>query len=438
MPDSRVLIQGGRLIDPSQDLDLPMDLLIEDGKVAQLGKNLKAQGARTLSAKGKWVTPGFIDLHVHLRTPGQEHKETIETGSRAALKGGFTTLCTMANTDPVVDSAAVVEYVKSQNAKVGLIHLLPFAAVTIGLKGETLTEMGRLKEAGAFGFSDDGMPIASAGVMRRALEYTLLTQLPVISHCEEPTLVARGVMNDGKTALRLGLSGIPAEAETVMMARDLLLAHATGGRLHIAHVSTARGVEMIRQAKEKGVAVTAEVTPHHLTLTDEALATYDSRFKMNPPLRTEEDVEALRQGLKDGTLDAVATDHAPHAAHEKETEFPSAPFGVVGLETALGVLLTELVSRGIMQPTQLIASLTLHPARVLGVDRGSLKVGKVADVTITDPEANWTVEANAFASKGTFSPFLGWRLKGKVTDVLVAGKVLLQDGEFLNGERRVA
>ena len=427
MENSKVLIQGGRLIDPSQNLDGPMDLLIEDGKVREIGKNLKAQGAKIISAQDRWVTPGFIDLHVHLRTPGQEHKETIETGSRAALKGGFTSVCTMANTDPVVDTAAIVEYIKSQNAKVGLVNLFPYAAVTLGLKGQTLTEMGRLKESGVRGFSDDGMPITNAGVMRRALEYTRLTELPVISHCEETSLMDHGVMNEGETAARLGLSGIPSESETVMIARDLLLAQATHGRLHIAHVSTAEGVRLIREAKSKGVAVTAEVTPHHLTLTDEALGTYDSRFKMNPPLRTHSDVEALRKGLQDGTLDAVATDHAPHATHEKEVDLAHAPFGVVGLETALGVLLTELVHRGVVERAALIASLTIRPAKVVGIDRGSLKVGKAADVTVIDPEASWTVEAGSFASKGTYSPFLGWRLKGQVTHVLVSGKLVFEE-----------
>lgn len=432
-----ILIQGGRVMDPSQGQDVVADLLIEDGKVSRIGKNLKAEGAEILSAQGKWVTPGFIDLHVHFRSPGQEHKETIETGSKAALRGGFTTVCTMANTDPVVDSFSVVEYVKSQSAKVGLVNVLPYAAVTIGLKGEALTEMGRLKEAGVAGFSDDGAPIANAGVMRRALEYTRLTKLPVIAHCEEPELISHGVMHEGKTALRLGLSGIPSEAESVMIARDILLAQATGGRLHIAHVSTKEGVSLIRQAKANGVCVTAEVTPHHLTLTDEALNTYEARFKMNPPLRGNEDLQALREGLKDGTLDAVATDHAPHASHEKEVEISSAPFGVVGLETAFGVLLTELVSRKVMDAATLIAAFTSRPAKVLGLDRGTLRAGSVADVAVIDPEQHWTVEANSFSSKGTFSPFLGWRLQGRVTDVLVAGAIRLQGGQFLNGERRV-
>ncbi len=434
MSGDRLLIKGGHLVDPANRIDGPMDLLIEAGKIVQAGKDLKANGAPSISAKGKVVSPGFIDLHVHLRSPGQEHKETVATGSRAAIKGGFTTICSMANTDPVVDSGPIVEYVKTQNARVGLVNVLPYAAVTVGLKGETLTEMGELKQAGVAGFSDDGMPILNAGVMRRALEYTRLTGLPVISHCEEKSLSAHGVMHEGLTATRLGLAGIPAEAETVMIARDILLAQATGGRLHIAHVSTASGVQWIREAKKRGISVTAEVTPHHLTLTDEALSTYDARFKMNPPLRTQEDLEALRDGLRDGTLDAVATDHAPHAVAEKEMDLAQAPFGVVGLETAVGVLLTEMVHRGAVKLSDLIAALTCRPAKILGINRGQLSVGSPADITFLDTEIDWTVEAGSFASKGINSPFLGWRLKGQVTDVLVAGRWILRDRQFVTGE----
>ncbi len=433
MTPSRVLIRGGRLIDPARGVDEVTDLLIENGKVAGIGKNRKAEGATLLDAKGKVVAPGFIDLHVHLRSPGQEHKETILSGSRAAIKGGFTTVCTMANTDPVVDSGTVVEYLQAQNARVGLVNLLPYAAVTMGLKGETLTEMGQLKAAGVVGFSDDGMPVMNAGVMRRALEYTRMTDLPVISHCEEKSLTGAGVIHEGCTATRLGVAGIPTESETVMIARDILLAEATGGRLHIAHVSTAVGVELIRVAKARGVEVTAEVTPHHLTLTEEALSHYDARFKMNPPLRTQRDLEGLRNGLRDGTLDAVATDHAPHALAEKEMDLAQAPFGVVGLETAVGVLLTELVHRGNLPLSVLIASLTSRPAQVLGIERGQLSVGSVADVTLLDPEVDWMVEAGDFASKGVNSPFLGWRLKGKVTDVLVKGKLVFGNGRLING-----
>ena len=420
-------------MDPSQGIDGPADLLIEEGKVARVGKNLKAEGARLINAKGKVVAPGFIDLHVHLRTPGQEHKETVLTGSRAAVRGGFTTICTMANTDPVVDSASVVEFLKAENAKVGLVNLMPYAAVTMGLKGEALTEMAELQAAGAAGFSDDGMPVASAGMMRRALEYSRVTNLPVISHCEEKSLSGHGVAHDGPAAARLGLAGIPAEAETVMIARDLLLAEGTGGRLHIAHVSTAQGVELVRTAKKRGVRVTAEVTPHHLSLSEEALSTYDSRFKMNPPLRSQKDLEALREGLKDGTIDAVATDHAPHSAAEKETGFAQAPFGVVGLETAVAVLLTEMVHRGGMTLSVLVEALTCRPAKVLGIHRGTLAAGAPADLVVLDTEEEWAVEAGAFASKSANTPFLGWRLKGRVTDVLVGGWEVYRSGQFTNG-----
>lgn len=430
----KLLIQGGHLIDPGQKRDEPLDLLVENGKISRLGKNLKANDAEVIDAKGKVVSPGFIDLHVHLRTPGQEHKETLQSGFRAAVKGGFTTICAMANTDPVVDSRPVVEFLKTESAKLGLVNLLPYGAVTVGLAGETLTEMAELQSAGVVGFSDDGAPILNAGVMRRALEYSRMTRLPVIAHCEEKSLTGHGVIHEGVTAARLGLAGIPAEAETVMIARDLLLAQATGGRLHIAHVSTAAGVELIRAAKGRGVKVTAEVTPHHLTLTEEALSTYDARFKMNPPLRSQADLEALRGGLKDGTLDAVATDHAPHSKAEKEVDLSTAPFGVIGLETAVGVLLTELVHRKRLPLSILIAALTIRPAQILGIDRGTLSVGSVADLVILDLEADWTVDAQAFASKGANSPFLGWRLKGQVTDLVAGGNVVFRNRQFLNGE----
>ncbi|MBI3323352.1 MAG: dihydroorotase [Candidatus Omnitrophica bacterium] len=410
-----------------------MDLLIEGGKVARAGKGIKANGAAVIEAKGKVVCPGFVDVHVHLRTPGQEHKETILTGSKAAIRGGFTTLCTMANTDPVVDSPTVVEYVKGEAAKVGLVNIFPIAAVTMGLKGETLTEMGQLQAAGVAGFSDDGMPVANAGVMRRALEYSRMTKLPIISHCEDKALSGHGVAHEGKTAVRLGLAGIPAEAETVMIARDLLLAEGTGGRLHVAHVSTAAGVELIRAAKKRGVRVTAEVTPHHLTLTEEALNTYDARFKMNPPLRDQRDLEGLRQGLRDGTLDAIATDHAPHSLAEKEVDLAQAPFGVVGLETALAVLMTEMVHPGVTGLADLIAALTHRPAKAMGIERGTLSEGSPADVTILDPGKDWVVEAGSFASKGMNSPFLGWRVKGRVTDVLVAGRPVYRNEQLVNG-----
>ena len=430
-----LLIRGGRLVDPGRGVDEPMDLLIEGAKVARLGKNLKANGAAVLEAKGKVVCPGFVDLHVHLRTPGQEHKETIRSGSQAAVRGGFTTLCAMANTDPVVDSPAVVEYVKGEAAKVGLVNIRQMGAVTMGLKGETLTEMGQLQAAGVAGFSDDGMPVANAGVMRRALEYSRMTELPIISHCEDKALSGHGVAHEGKTAMRLGLAGIPSEAETVMIARDILLAEGTGGRLHVAHVSTSTGVELIRAAKKRGVRVTAEVTPHHLALTEEALTTYDARFKMNPPLRDQRDLEALREGLRDGTIDAVATDHAPHSLAEKEVDLAQAPFGVVGLETALAVLMAELVHRGAVTLPQLIAALTSQPAQAMGIDRGTLAQGSTADVAILDPEKDWVVEAGSFASKGMNSPFLGWRVKGRVTDVLVAGKPVYRNEQLVNGER---
>ncbi len=431
MSAKTILLKGGRLIDPSQGIDGQHDLLIENGRIAKVGKNLKADSAETIELKGKIVCPGFIDLHVHFRTPGQEHKETIRTGSRAALSGGFTTVCLMANTDPVVDSPTIVEFIKGEAAKVGLIQVLPYGAVTLGLKGENLTEMAALQEAGVVGFSDDGMPVSNAGMMRRALEYSRVTGLPVIDHCEEKELSGHGVMHEGLTSCRLGLAGVPSEAETVMIARDLLLAEATGGKLHIAHVSTVAGAELIRAAKKRGVPVTAEVTPHHLTLSEEALESYDSRFKMNPPLRPKKDAQALREALNDGTIDAIATDHAPHSLSEKETGLIQAPFGVIGLETALAVLLTELVHKQGFSLATLIAAWTHKPAKVIGSDRGTLAVGAPADITVFDPEQEWSPDAGQTASKSKNSPFIGWKLKGRVTDVWVSGQARYRDGRFL-------
>jgi dihydroorotase len=429
-----LLLKNGHLIDPAQGIDGVCDLLIENGRVAKTGKNLKADSAEVVDLKNKIVCPGFIDLHVHFRTPGQEHKETIKTGSRAALRGGFTTVCLMANTDPVVDSPTIVEYIKGEAAKAGLIQVLPYGAVTIGLKGENLTEMAALQAAGVVGFSDDGMPVSNAGMMRRALEYSRVTGLPVIDHCEEKSLSGHGVMHEGLTSCRLGLAGVPAEAETVMIARDLLLAEATGGKLHIAHVSTAAGVDLVRAAKKRGVAVTAEVTPHHLTLSDEALESYDPRFKMNPPLRLKKDVEALREALKDGTIDAIATDHAPHSSSEKETGLIQAPFGVIGLETALAVLLTQLVQKQKFPLAALIAAWTQKPAKIIGSDRGTLVAGAPADVTVFDPEQEWVPDADQTVSKSKNSPFIGWKLKGRVTDVWVSGQPRYRDGRFLTEE----
>jgi len=424
------------LIDPARKLDGERDLLIRDGRVERVGKGLSDAGAETVELKGLWVTPGFIDLHVHFRTPGQTHKETIGSGARSAVAGGFTTVCTMANTEPPIDSVPLLEHIQAEAARVGLLNILPLAALTLGLRGETLTEMEGLRKAGAVGFSDDGMPVMRAAVMRRALEYSRGIGVPVVSHCEDKSLSEKGIVHEGVVSARCGLQGIPAESETVMIARDLLLAESTGGHLHVAHVSTAAGVAMIRAAKARGVRVTAEVTPHHLMLTDEAVAGFDSRFKMNPPLRTGNDQAALWEGLRDGTLDAVATDHAPHATAEKEAELEHAPFGVVGLETAFPVLYTRGVLEKRLELPALVAALTCRPAAVLGIQRGTLAEGAIADLTVIDPTIRWTVEPVRFESKGKNSPFAGWELRGQVRDVWVAGRPVLRDRKILlqNGE----
>lgn len=429
-----LLIKGGRVVDPANRLEATADLLIEGDRIVRVGPKLAANGAEVLKADGLLVFPGFIDLHVHLRSPGREEQETVATGSRAAAKGGFTTICAMANTEPPADNRPVIEYLLAEARRSAVVTILPVGAVTKGLAGESLAEFGDLKAAGVVALSDDGHSVMNAQLMRHALEYAKMFELPIISHAEDTTLSAGGVMHEGLVSAKQGLQGIPSVAESVMVARDLLLAEATGGRLHIAHVSARETIELLRAAKARGVAVTAEVTPHHLALTDEALATYETSYKMNPPLRSPADQAALREALRDGVIDLVATDHAPHTRAEKERELESAPFGVIGLETALGVLMTTLVASGTLSVSQLAAALSWRPAKMLGIPRGTLSVGAAADVTLVDPTAAWTVTPEVFASKSDNSPFVGWSLRGRVTQVLVSGRRVVQDGVVLNGK----
>jgi dihydroorotase len=420
-----LLLKSGRVIDPSTGTDGVADLLLAGGRVAGSGRGLGApDGALTIDASGLLVFPGLIDLHVHLREPGAEHKETIATGSRAAVAGGFTAVCAMPNTDPPVDDPAAVGFVLSQGLRAAAARVYPVGAVSVGLLGERLTLIGEMVEAGAVAVTDDGRPVADAGLMRLALLYARTLGIPVASHCEEPSLSRGGSMNEGLVATRLGLIGIPNAAEDVMIARDLLLAELTGGRLHVQHVSTRRGVEMIRAAKARGVQVTAEGTPHHFTLTDAAVEGYRTEAKVNPPLRSAADMAAVREGLADGTLDVIATDHAPHHYDEKEQAFDDAPFGLVGLETALGLAVSELVEGGVLGYPALVERMSCAPARAFQLPGGTLAPGAPADVTVIDPAAEWVVDPTAFCSKSRNTPFAGRRLRGRARFTIVGGRVV--------------
>jgi dihydroorotase len=404
-----------------------MNVLLVDGAVAEIGKDVRGpEQVQVQDVSGLVVCPGFIDLHVHLREPGGEHKETIATGARAAAAGGFTAVCAMPNTDPPIDDPAAVGFVRAEGLRVGAARVYPTGAVSIGQKGERLTEMGEMVAAGAVGFTDDGRPVSDAGLMRVALEYTQSFHVPVASHCEEKSLSRNGSMNEGLVSTRLGLTGIPNAAEDVMIMRDILLAELTGGRLHVQHVSTFHGVEMIRQAKARGIHVTAEATPHHLTLTDEACDGYRTEAKVNPPLRSAADRQAVIEGLVDGTLDVIATDHAPHHYDEKEQAFEDAPFGLVGLETALGIVHTHLVGKKLINLSTMVQRMSCTPARAFNLPGGTLRVGTPADVTVFDPNLEWTVEPAKLLSKSKNTPFGGWRLKGRAVLTIVDGRVVWQ------------
>jgi len=420
-----VLIRGGRLVDPANSIDGVHDLLLEDGKVSKLGATLAApQDAAVIEAAGKLVCPGLIDIHVHLREPGYEYKETVATGTRAAAAGGFTAVCCMANTHPVNDNRSITDYILAKAKSEGLVRVYPIGAVTRGLEGKELAELAELAEAGCVAFSDDGKCVMNAELYRRAMEYTLPFGMPVISHAEDHTLSRGGCMHEGVVSTELGLRGIPAAAEDVMVARDVLLAELTGAHVHIAHLSTAGAVRLVRDAKARGVRVTAEVTPHHLLLTDEAVRGWNPNTKMAPPLRTKRDTEALIEALADGTIDCVATDHAPHAVAEKEGEFDHAANGIVGLETAVTLLYDRLVRPGVLPLATLVARLSRDPARLLNLPGGSLAVGAPADVTVLDPDAAVTVDPARFASKSRNTPFGGWTATGRPWKTIVGGKVV--------------
>jgi dihydroorotase len=422
---STLLIENGRVIDPSQSLDRVTNLLIEDGKIAAYDVPSGSQET-TLDASGQIVAPGLIDMHVHLREPGSEEDETIQSGTAAAVAGGFTSIACMPNTLPPIDTQASAVFVQRQAERADNCNVFVVACVSKNREGKELAELGQLIQAGAVALSDDGSPVYDAELMRRALEYCLMFDKPILNHAEVTELTRDGVIHDGLVSLVLGLPGLPAEAEDVMTGRDIALAEATGGRVHMMHVSTAGSVEMIRRAKARDVRVTGEVCTHHVALTDECLRSFDSRFKMKPPLREANHVAACIAGLADGTIDAIVTDHAPHSTEKKMRELDQAPFGVVGLETAVGVVVTNLILPGHLDWPTALAKMTINPARILGIDKGTLALGADADVTLIDPELRWTVDPAEFRSKSTNSPFIGQTLQGRATCVIVGGRVKMQ------------
>jgi dihydroorotase len=442
--DRPVLLKGGRLVDPAAGVDRPHDLLLVDGKVARIlnpaGSGSAAgdegappeglpEGTQVVDLSGLVVVPGLIDVHVHLREPGGEHKETIASGARSAAAGGFTAVCAMPNTDPVIDSPATVGFVAAAGREAASARVYPVGALSMGQKGERLTEIGELVEAGAVGITDDGLPVMDSGLMRRALEYAQAFGVPVADHAEDVGLSRGGVMNEGAVSARLGLRGKPNAAEDVHIARDLMVAELTGGHIHLQHVSTRHGVELIRQAKARGVRVTAEATPHHLLLTDEAVAGYDTNAKMNPPLRSDADRAAVVEGFLDGTLDTLATDHAPHHYDEKEQAFDDAPFGIVGLETVVGLILTHFVHEGRISLATFLERATVAPARAFHLPGGTLVEGSPADITVLDLERRWTVDPAHFRSRSRNTPFTGLELKGKAVRTLVGGRTIYAEGE---------
>jgi len=428
MPE--ILLRGGRVLDPVREFDTQADVLVSDGKIARIERGLAAPGAKVIDVKDCWVVPGLIDLHVHLREPGQEYKENIETGTAAAAAGGFSAVCCMPNTNPLNDTRAVTDLIVQRARDKGAVRVYPIGCITQGQKGETMADMGELQEAGCVAVSDDGHGVMNSEVMRRALEYARSFHMPLIQHCEDSVLSAGGAMHEGVASTRFGIRAQPAVAESAMLARDLELVALTGGRYHMAHISCAESVRLIRDAKRRGLPVTCEVTPHNLVLTDEACAGYNTFFKMNPPLRSANDQAALREALADGTIDAIATDHAPHTSIEKDVEFEQAANGVIGLETALA-LAVELVGAGVLTPAKLVMRMSAGPAKVLGLPGGSLALGAAADVTVIDPQAAWICDATRFRSKARNTPFDGRAMRGRPVLTVVGGRIVFSEERFV-------
>ena len=424
-----LLIKNGRVVDPASGHDGPADVLIEDGRVTSVARNLDGNGAEVLDAAGLVVAPGFIDMHVHLREPGIEHSETIETGARAAAAGGFTSICCMPNTLPVNDNATVTSYIIERARQHAAVNVFPIGAITKNSAGEELAAFGSMKDAGIVAISDDGRPVMNARVMRRAMQMAKSFDLPVIDHCEDLNLSAGGEMHEGVQSTRLGLRGIPGSSEDVMVARDILLAESTGARFHVAHISSRHSIHMVQFAKKRGLPITCEATPHHFALTDADIASYDSSYKMKPPLRTHCDVAAVYEGIVSGTIDAIATDHAPHPGSEKMQEFEKCPFGIIGLETALGLALEKLVHSGKITLMRLVELFTVGPARILHINRGTLSPGAAGDVTLFDTERAWTYDVNRSFSKSKNTPFDGWQFRGGPVATVVAGKVVWALGQ---------
>ena len=423
----RLLIRGGRVVDPAAGVDEKLDILLAGGKVAELSDKIGPSGDdKVLDATGMVVTPGLIDMHVHLREPGREDEETVESGCLAAAAGGFTAVAAMPNTDPVTDNQAAVGYIIREAIRAGYSRVYPIGAITKSIKGENLAEMGSMLDAGAVAFTDDGHCLASSEVMRKAMTYSLIFDIPIMQHCEDPELVGSGVMNAGITATRLGLAGNPVEAEEVIVYRDCTLARMTGARFHVAHISAARAVDIVRRFKAEGVRVTAEVTPHHFTLTDEAVGNYDTNAKMAPPLRSAVDVKAMREGLADGTIDCIASDHAPHHYDEKEAAFANAPNGILGLETSLPLSYTELVLGGVLDLATMVRRMSTAPAELLKLPGGTLAVGSQADVSVLDLETEWTIDKKAFYSKSRNTPFHGRKVTGRAMATVVDGRIVWQ------------
>ena len=429
---NRILIKGGRVVDPGSNRDGKFDILITNNKITRVGKKIVQKGARVFNARGLIITPGFIDLHCHLRDPGRPDEETIESGSRAGIAGGFTTLCCMPNTEPVIDNEGIVNYIIKEASRVGLCRIFPIATITKRREGEEITEFGELIRAGAKGFSDDGDTVADANVLRHALEYSKIFDVPIFEHPIDNNLAQDGVMNEGYYATKLGLKGAPAIAEDVIVARDLLLAKFTGARLHLCHISSKGAVQLIRKAKQDGVRVTCETCPHYFYFNDQALETFDTNYKVNPPLRSEEDRQAIIEGLRDGTIDCIATDHAPHTQAEKELEFARAPSGMTGLETALSLVIMELINHQHFSWLEVIEKLTINPARILKEELGRLKPGLPADLAIIDPEKRWRYTEAKVKSLSRNSPLLNKELKGKVVGLIINGEI-----KFLPGDKVV-